>query len=98
MARVAADSTNLPALTPRVVTEQDVRPLVRDSSKRPLLKATAVAEWLEVSEWRVYDLVRQDLIPHVKMGRNVRFDHDAIEGWIAEGGTALPGGWRREQK
>lgn len=98
MSTLAADSTNLPVPTPRVVPEQDVHPLARDASKRPLLKATAVAGWLEVSEWRVYDLVRQDLIPHVKMGHNVRFDHDAIEGWIAEGGTALPGGWRRDQK
>ena len=61
-----------------------------------LSTAAQVAEVLGVKEHRVYDLVRQDLIPHVKMGRQVRFNATTIERWLAEGGTSLSGGWRKE--
>ncbi|BDG59924.1 helix-turn-helix domain-containing protein [Caldinitratiruptor microaerophilus] len=44
---------------------------------------------------RVYELARQSLIPHVRVGRSVRFDRLAVERWIEAGGQALPGGWRR---
>ncbi len=45
---------------------------------------------------RVYELVREGLLPCVRMGRAVAFDPDALERWIADGGSALPGGWKRE--
>ena len=57
------------------------------SSGHALLKARDVAEWLDVSEWRVYDLVRQNLIPHAKMGRSIRFQAEAIERWLEAGGS-----------
>ena len=45
---------------------------------------------------RLYELARQDLIPHVHLGRQIRFSEQAIRAWVADGGAALPGGWRRE--
>lgn len=39
---------------------------------------------------RVYELCRKGLIPHVRLGRRIRFDPDQIEVWIREGGTGLP--------
>ena len=63
---------------------------------KKLVGAQDVAEMLDVSVQRVYDLARQNLLPHVRLGRIVKFDLDRIEQWIADGGQALPGGWRHE--
>lgn len=62
---------------------------------RRLLTAAQAAEILAVSPARVYELMRCGLIPHVRIGRQVRIDPAALEAWIAAGGQALPGGWRR---
>lgn len=62
---------------------------------RRLLTAAEAAEILAVTPARVYELVRQDVLPHVRLGRQVRIDPDRLEEWIAAGGQALPGGWRR---
>ncbi len=61
-----------------------------------LLKADEVAEMLEVSEDRVYQLVRENILPHVRLGRQVRFSTDALTNFIASGGKTWPGGWRKE--
>lgn len=81
---------------PQAIAEQKVE-LNIDASDNKLLKIGVVAEWLDVSEQRLYEMVRQDLIPHTKMGRNIRFDRAAIAEWIKGGGTPLPGGWRKER-
>lgn len=54
-----------------------------------LLKTRDLADWLVVSEWRIYDLVRQNLIPHIRMGRSIRFEKGAIKRWLEAGGTGL---------
>lgn len=69
--------------------ETDTRTRVRP--KQALLRARDVANWLDISEWRVYDLVRQNLIPCVKMGRSIRFRPEAIERWLEQGGSDLEG-------
>ena len=61
-----------------------------------LLTVPQVARLLNVSEARTRELARQNLLPVVRLGRQLRFDPDALEAWIADGGQALPGGWRRE--
>jgi excisionase family DNA binding protein len=35
---------------------------------------------------RVYELARQNLIPCVRMGRQIRFDESALREWAARGG------------
>jgi excisionase family DNA binding protein len=68
-----------------------VSPSVNVPSTFPkLLKVPDVAEQLDVSTDRLYDLVRRNLLPHVKMGRAVRFEPSALENWISSGGRALP--------
>jgi excisionase family DNA binding protein len=53
-----------------------------------LLTATEVADMLRVSRARVYDLVRRNLIPSVQIGqRQVRFEEEALNYWIAGGGS-----------
>ncbi len=60
-----------------------------------LLTAEEVADLLRVTTSWVYAQSRAERIPHVRLGRYVRFRRDAIERWIArvEAGadpTALP--------
>jgi len=60
-----------------------------------LLKAQDVAQVLDVTESRVYDLVRQGLLPAVRLGRQIRFDPATLESWVVQGGKQLSGGWKR---
>lgn len=61
-----------------------------------LLTVSDVAERLGIRPDRVYTLIREQLLPCVKLGRQVRVDATQLEAWIASGGQALPGGWRRQ--
>ena len=60
--------------------------------KLNLTNADDVAEQLQVSRQRVYELVRLERIPlgvAVWIGeRQLRFDQDALREWIAKGGIA----------
>ena len=47
----------------------------------PLLNAEQAAELLNVSKWWVRQEARANRIPHVRLGRNVRFDAEALEDW-----------------
>ncbi len=63
-----------------------------------LLKVEEVAEMLDCSEYRVYTLAREGIIPSVRLGRQLRFSADALNEFIATGGKGFdgPGGWRKE--
>jgi excisionase family DNA binding protein len=45
-------------------------------------------------EQRVYDAVRKNLIPHVRVGRRILFDERQIDEWLANGGSPLDDGGR----
>jgi excisionase family DNA binding protein len=47
---------------------------------------------LGISKQVAYKLVRQGQIPHVRMGRPVRFDPAAVAAWLDAGGTAAGNG------
>ena len=51
---------------------------------------------LGVSYARAAELARQELIPVVRLGRQIKVSPSALEEFILSGGKALPGGWRRE--
>jgi excisionase family DNA binding protein len=56
---------------------------------KSLLIADEVAELLRVDKQRVYELVRTRKIPVIKIGeRQYRFSVDAVNAWIATGGSA----------
>jgi excisionase family DNA binding protein len=57
------------------------------SAVRPLRSAEWVATRLGISRWAIYELVKRSALPHVRLGRLVRFDEDAIETFIRSGGT-----------
>jgi len=62
-----------------------------------LLKVPEVAELLQVSEWRAYQLVREGILPAVHLGRQVRIPADKLREFVESGGKRLDGGWRRAQ-
>ena len=66
--------------------------------KMRLMTVKQVATMLQVSQERVYEMVRLGLLPAVRLGRQLRVDEEALKNWIAHGGQALPGGWRAEEK
>ena len=52
-----------------------------------LLDAEEVAKILKVNKDRVYSLARQGVIPHVRIGRQLRFSSRALDDWISRGGS-----------
>jgi len=65
-----------------------------------LKRAEFVAPILDVTTERVYEMSRNGTLPVgvvVRLGRQVRIDEDRLREWIAAGGNALPGGWRRQE-
>jgi hypothetical protein len=52
-----------------------------------------------IPKQRWWALARENLLPEglvVRVGRVVMFNQDKVEQWLQSGGSALPGGWRRE--
>lgn len=65
---------------------------------RPLINLQKTAERLGIGYDKAADLVRKGLLPAVRVGRQIRIDPDQLEAWIAGGGRAWPGGWRKEAR
>ena len=57
------------------------------SGEMRLLTAIEVAEILRVTEARVYELARRKLLPHIRLGRQVRFSETVLLEWVQRGGT-----------
>jgi excisionase family DNA binding protein len=47
-----------------------------------LLNVKEVSEWLQVKRSTIYLWAEQSMIPHMKLSRLLRFDHDEIEAWL----------------
>ncbi len=56
---------------------------------KQLARAEEVAQILNVDKYRVYELARTTLPAGVviRLNRQVRFDLNALQSWIASGGT-----------
>ena len=66
--------------------------------QKKLLPIPEVAQVLDVPAPRVYDLVRQGILPGVvRLGRQIKVDQDQLWEFIERGGQALPGGWKKEK-
>lgn len=55
-----------------------------DRNRARLLTAAEVADRLSVTPGWVYAATRANRLPHVRLGRYVRFRADAIDRWLAE--------------
>jgi excisionase family DNA binding protein len=50
--------------------------------RKELLNTAQVAEWLNVKESTIRKWTHYGFIPHVKLGRCVRFQENEIERWL----------------
>lgn len=50
-----------------------------------LLTVKEIAELLRISERKVYELVSNNEIPHVKVGGSIRFNSEVINKWLSGG-------------
>jgi predicted DNA-binding transcriptional regulator AlpA len=67
------------------------------NTKLVTIEQLSVEEGISAS--RLYSLVREKVLPPgvvVRFGRSIRISSDAYAEWVAAGGSALPGGWRRD--
>lgn len=64
----------------------------------PLSEVDYVAARLGVSKQRVYDLAREGIIPHVRLGRSIRFAQEDIENFVKNGGKSWVGRWRKSSE
>jgi excisionase family DNA binding protein len=55
-----------------------------DAMPRRMMKLAEVADYLHVSLSTVHRLVRHGLIPAFRIGKDYRFDRDAIEKWMTD--------------
>jgi len=55
-----------------------------------LWTARELAQRLGIHRTRLYHLVRTGRIPHLRVGRGIRFDPDAIREWERAGGWSSP--------
>ena len=64
-----------------------------------IMIAAETAKILRVKEHRVHELARLNILPHIRMGRQIRFDRQKIEEFLANGGKGLDGrgGWRKAE-
>ncbi|MBS3937833.1 MAG: helix-turn-helix domain-containing protein [Peptococcaceae bacterium] len=47
----------------------------------PVLTATEAAKLLKCSKWMIYELAKQDRVPHFHIGNRVRFPTNALMTW-----------------
>ena len=59
------------------------------------LTTNEAAKILHVKRSRVQELIRQGILPHFRLGRQIRIDRQHLQQFIERGGQRLPGGWRR---
>ena len=72
-----------------------IRPATADSPEssnqnRKLLRIEDVAEILDVSMGRAYELARAGLFPVVRLGRQVRVDPRSLDEFLRGGGQTSP--------
>ena len=52
--------------------------------EKRLLSIVETAEWLGISQSFLYKLVESEAIPHIRLGRAIRFDIKELEEWLRE--------------
>jgi excisionase family DNA binding protein len=54
------------------------------SASNDTIPAKKAAELLGVSTWMLYELAKQRKVPHVRLGRMIRFRRTSLLAWLAE--------------
>jgi len=63
-----------------------------------LLRLKDAAAKLGISYARAAELARQGLLPVVRLGRQIRVSPERLADFVANGGKALPGVWRKQPR
>ncbi len=61
-----------------------------------LLLASEGAAILRVTIPRFYQLVRDGVVPAIRVGRQIRVDPQKLQDWLDRGGRSLAGGWKHD--
>ena len=48
------------------------------------LKPEQAAQLLQISRSRIYELIRENKVPHVRVGNSIRIPRRALEAWLEE--------------
>lgn len=48
------------------------------------LKPEQAAQLLQISRSRIYELIRENKVPHVRVGGSIRIPRRALEAWLEE--------------
>ena len=79
-----------------MATKERTTALGQDGGDRPALVTVHwVARYLGVSKARIFEMCREDLLPHTRLGRSLRFSPRQVIAWAESGGKGYPGGWRK---
>ncbi len=62
------------------------------------LTLSETALFLRIKYERAAELARRKILPHFRLGRQIRVSRAALQAFVERGGQALPGGWRREAR
>ena len=54
-----------------------------------------IGELIKLSPDRVYEAIRQGLLPSVHIGRQIRIEEQTFHDWVRQGGTRYSGGHNR---
>ena len=52
--------------------------------KPATVKAKQAAKYLNISYWKILDMVKKGEIPHIKAGKLVLFRQTTLDRWLAE--------------
>ena len=52
--------------------------------KPATVKAKQAARYLNISYWKILDMVKKGEIPHIKAGKLVLFRQTTLDRWLAE--------------
>ena len=66
--------------------------------ERELLDMDETSAMLGVGKPRAYELVRLGILPHVRLGRQIRVSRKALEEFIVQGGCGLPSASQRRPR
>ena len=66
----------------RFLSSEEVESTRQAPLDEPLLDAAAAAELLSVKPSWVYDAARSGSVPHIRIGRHVRFLRSDLEQWV----------------
>jgi excisionase family DNA binding protein len=78
------------------VAQQPTHPEPRLNWRSTLLECDEIAKQFGLSKQAIYNYANQGILPCVRIGRHIRFRLEDIEAFIASGGKALDGGWKKE--